>query len=65
MATRAETDKLTANEDATERGYEAWKRAKVERGLAQARDRVAMIPVEQVWRDLKLDCHTVFWARSA
>lgn len=31
-----------------EDGYDAWKRAKIERGLAQSRDRSAMIPVEQV-----------------
>jgi hypothetical protein len=36
-------------------GYAAWERAKIERGLAQSRDRAAMIPVEQVWRDLKLE----------
>ncbi|HXH17048.1 MAG TPA: hypothetical protein VNJ10_13050 [Sphingomonas sp.] len=35
-----------------DRGYDAWKRAKIERGLAQAQDRSAMIPVEQVLRDL-------------
>ncbi|MEG3088064.1 hypothetical protein [Sphingomonas sp. PB4P5] len=38
-----------------ESGYAAWQRAKIERGLAQSRDRAAMIPVEQVWRDLKLE----------
>jgi hypothetical protein len=35
-----------------ERGYDAWKRAKIARGFAQARDRSTMIPVEQVLRDL-------------
>ncbi len=35
-----------------ERSYDAWKRAKIERGLVQARDRSAMIPIEQVLRDL-------------
>lgn len=38
-----------------EPGYDAWKRAKVERGLAQAQDRSAMMPVEQVLRDLKIE----------
>ena len=38
-----------------ERGYDAWKRAKIERGLAQAQDRAVMIPVEQILADLKLE----------
>ncbi len=38
-----------------DRGYDAWKRAKIERGLAQAQDRSAMIPVEQILVDLKLE----------
>lgn len=38
-----------------ERGYDAWKQAKIERGLVQAQDRDAMIPVEQILADLKLD----------
>lgn len=38
-----------------EPGYAAWKMAKIERGLAESRERTAMIPVEQVWRDLKLE----------
>lgn len=32
-----------------ERGNEVFKRAKVERDLAEARDRKAMIPAERVW----------------
>ncbi len=48
-------DKLDAEPVTTEAGYEAWKRAKIERGLEQSRDRSAMIPVDQVWRDLKLE----------
>ena len=35
-----------------ERGHDSWKRAKIERGLAQAQDLSAMISVEQVLRDL-------------
>jgi hypothetical protein len=48
-------DKVHDTEGPTERGYGAWKRAKVERGLKQSEDRDAMIPVEQVWRDLNLE----------
>lgn len=48
-------DKVHDTEGPAERGYGAWKRAKVERGLKQAEDREAMIPVEQVWRDLNLE----------
>lgn len=40
---------------AGEPGYAAWKRAKVERGLAQSRDRAAMIPIEQAWRALSIE----------
>jgi hypothetical protein len=54
MATRAEHD-VPDDGEATEPGYAAWKQAKIERGLEQPRDRSAMIPVEQVWRDLKLE----------
>lgn len=49
-----EREKLDGEGGPTERGHAAWKRAKVERGLAQAQDRDTMIPVEQVWRDLSL-----------
>lgn len=44
-----------AGEDPVEPGYAAWKRDKIERGLAESRDRSVMIPVEQVWRDLDLE----------
>lgn len=47
-------DKVEPSGGAVEAGYDAWKRAKIERGLLESRDRAAMIPVEQVWRDLKL-----------
>lgn len=33
-----------------DRGYDGWKRAKIERGLVQARDRSAMIPADEVLR---------------
>jgi hypothetical protein len=48
-------EKVAEQDGPTEPGYAAWERAKIERGLAQSRDRAAMIPVEQVWRDLKLE----------
>ena len=47
-------DKIT-EAGAVERGHAAWQRAKIERGLADSKDRAAMIPVEQVWRDLELE----------
>lgn len=34
-----------------ERGYAAWKRAKIDRGITQAQDRSAMIPVEAIITD--------------
>jgi len=46
--TRAGLDEGAANEQ----DYSAYKRAKIERGLEQSRDRSVMIPIEQVWRDL-------------
>ncbi|WP_326525618.1 hypothetical protein [Sphingomonas sp.] len=45
-------EKLDGGDIAVERGYESWKRAKIEAALAQARDRDAMIPAEEVWRRL-------------
>ncbi|MEG3181237.1 hypothetical protein [Sphingomonas sp. LT1P40] len=45
-------DKIDGAEDVADCGYDAWKRAKVEGGLAQAQDRSAMIPVERLLRDL-------------
>lgn len=48
-------EKLEADGGAPDAGHAAWMRIKVERGLAQAEDRDAMIPIEQIWRDLKLD----------
>jgi hypothetical protein len=36
-------------------GYDAWKRKKILRGLAQTKDRDALIPSEQVWRELGLE----------
>ena len=48
-------ERIMINEAPTERGYAAWKQAKIELGKAQARDRATMIPAEQVWRDLGLE----------
>lgn len=48
-------EKIAEEAGSVELGHAAWQRAKVERGLAQSKDRAAMIPVEQVWRDLKLE----------
>jgi hypothetical protein len=48
-------DKLEADGGMPDAGHAAWMRAKIERGLAQTEDRDAMIPIEHIWRDLKLD----------
>lgn len=48
-------ERIIIDEAPTERGYAAWKQAKIERGKAQAMDRSAMIPADQVWRDLGLE----------
>ncbi|MBS0480465.1 MAG: hypothetical protein JSR79_14350 [Proteobacteria bacterium] len=53
-ATAPLADKLDEEPGVSEPGYAAWKRAKVERGLAQAKNRGAMIPAEQVLDTLKL-----------
>jgi hypothetical protein len=48
-------EKAAEREGVPELGYAAWERAKIERGLTQSHDRAVIIPVEQVWRDLKLE----------
>lgn len=45
-------EKVEADGGAVERGHDAWVREKVAKGLAQSRDRAAMIPLERVLRDL-------------
>ncbi len=45
-------DKIDGAEGASDCGYAAWKRAKVEHGLTEARDRRAMIPAESLLRGL-------------
>lgn len=49
------TEKLNEVGSAPERGYDAWKRAKVEKGLEQSKDRDAMIPVSRILRDFGLE----------
>ncbi len=48
-------DKLAEQHGAAERGHEAWKRAKIERGLAQAQDRASLIPMDRILRDFGLE----------
>jgi hypothetical protein len=48
-------EKVAEQDGAADTGYAAWERAKIERGLAQSRDRATMIPIEQAWRHLKLE----------
>ncbi len=48
-------DKLEDAGAPVDPGYAAWKRQRIERAKAQAEDREAMIPAEQVWRDLGLE----------
>lgn len=48
-------DKLKDASGAPERGYAGWKRAKVETGLEQSRDRDAMIPAEKLLRNLGIE----------
>ena len=45
-------DKVGNSTCPVEHGYDAWKRAKVEHGLAQARDRASLMPIGEVLRDL-------------
>ncbi|MBO9670391.1 MAG: hypothetical protein J7485_07735 [Sphingobium sp.] len=48
-------DKIRETDGASERGYADRKRAKIERGLEQSKDRAKMIPAEQVLRDFGLE----------
>jgi len=48
-------EKLEPEAGSVELGYDAWKRGKIERGLAESKDRTAMIPIDEVWRDLSLE----------
>jgi hypothetical protein len=57
MATKAAPSdyKIADTGEPIESGHSKWKREKVERGLAQAKDRDSMIPAERVWRNLGLE----------
>ena len=55
MATHREDVAPDERRKAQEPGYAEWKRAKIERALAQSKDREAMIPAERIWRDLGLE----------
>ena len=48
-------DKISDVQPVADPDHAAWKRAKIERGLAQSADRSAMIPAEEVWRKLGLE----------
>lgn len=52
MATRASLQPEAESDKSAAAEHDAFVRAKVRRGLEQSRDRAAMIPVEQAWRDL-------------
>lgn len=52
---RSLIEKLNDAGGAPERGYDAWKRAKIEKGLEQAKDREAMIPISGILRDFGLE----------
>lgn len=49
------TAKVTDEQGSVEKGYAAWKRAKVDRGLSQAKDRESLIPAQQVWREFDIE----------
>ena len=53
MATRAPEQHGPEPDATVDDGHDAFVRAKVLRALEQSRDRDAMIPIEQAWRDLK------------
>lgn len=52
MATRPKDWDHGDPDHPAEPGHDEFVRAKAAKGLAQSRDRAAMIPVEQAWRDL-------------
>jgi len=41
---------LPSDETVADAGYDAWKRAKIEAALEEAKDRSTLIPLEQVWK---------------
>jgi len=48
-------EKIGETDVAPERGYDAWFRRKIARGLDEARNRDGLISAEQLWRDLGLE----------
>jgi hypothetical protein len=48
-------EKIGETDVAPERGYDAWLRRKIARGLDETRDRDMLISAEEVWRDLGLE----------
>jgi hypothetical protein len=50
-----QADKLIDDDTAPERGYAAWKAARVATAQHQAKDRSAMIDADMVWRQLGCD----------
>ena len=48
-------DKLVDDGSAPERGYAAWKAARVTKAQEQAQDRGAMINADRVWKQLGCD----------
>lgn len=52
---RSLDEKLHEKGGVTERGYAAWKRAKIETALEQSQDREVMIPAEKLLRDLGIE----------
>lgn len=55
MATRAEARDKVEVAGGVAAEHDAYVRAKVRKGLEQSRDRAAMIPIGQVWRDLSVE----------
>lgn len=52
---RSLEDKVTEQGSAPDRGYAAWKQAKIEAALEQSRDRDGMIPADKLLRDLGIE----------
>lgn len=48
-------EKISDVEGPKDPGYDAWKRAKIDRALGDCTDRSKMIPAAEVWRELGLE----------
>lgn len=55
MATRIKEQDEPRPGEVADPGHDAWVCAKVEKALAQSRDRTKIIPIEQVWRDFDVE----------